>query len=81
MFGYYSSINRINFGDEEYIIVRLFKHYSLEQCNTITSFHCSYGFLHIRGGLTYMDMRPPTDYEINKYDHVIFTSDVACDRW
>ena len=33
--------------------------------------------LHIRGGLTYMDMRPPTDNEINNYDHVIFTSDVA----
>ena len=28
-----------------------------------------------------MDMRPPTDYEINNYDHVIFTSDVAWDPW
>ena len=26
-----------------------------------------------------MDMRPPTDYEINNYDHVIFTSDVTWD--
>ena len=35
--------------------------------------------LHIRDGLTYMDMCPPMDYEINNYDHVIFTSDVAWD--
>ena len=26
-----------------------------------------------------MDMRPPTDYEIDNNDHVIFTSDVAWD--
>ena len=26
-----------------------------------------------------MDMRPPTDYELNNYNHVIFTSDVAWD--
>ena len=35
--------------------------------------------LHIRGGRTYMDMRPPTDYEFNNYDHVAFISDVAWD--
>ena len=27
----------------------------------------------------YMDMRPPTDYEINNYDCVIFASDVKWD--
>ena len=35
--------------------------------------------LHIRGGLMYMDMRPPTDYEFNNYNHVAFTSGAAWD--
>ena len=34
--------------------------------------------LHIRNGLAHMDMRPPTEKEMAKYPHVIFTSD---DTW
>ena len=34
---------------------------------------------YIRNGLAYMDMRPPTQDEYDKFDHVIFTSDVTWD--
>jgi hypothetical protein len=35
--------------------------------------------LNVRNGLTYMDMRPPTDSELNEYPHVVFTSDIKWD--
>ena len=35
--------------------------------------------LHIRNGLAYMDMRPPTQDEYETYDHVVLTSDVTWD--
>ena len=35
--------------------------------------------LHIRNGLAYMDMRPPTQDEYDTFDHVTFTSDVTWD--
>ena len=35
--------------------------------------------LHIRDGLCYMDMRPPTDEELNKYPHVFLTEDMPWD--
>ena len=35
--------------------------------------------LHVRNGLTYMDMRPPDDSEIESYPHVMFTSDSTWD--
>ena len=33
--------------------------------------------LHIRNGLAYMDMCPPTEDEYETYDHVVLTSDVT----
>ena len=36
--------------------------------------------LHIRNGLAYMDMRPPTQDKYETYDHVVLTSDVTWDR-
>ena len=35
--------------------------------------------LAIRGGLAYMDMRPPTEEEVKRLPHVTFTSDVPWD--
>ena len=35
--------------------------------------------LHVRNGLAYMDMRPPTQDEYETYDHVVLTSDVTWD--
>ena len=35
--------------------------------------------LHVRNGLAYMDMRPPTQDEYETYDHVVSTSDVTWD--
>lgn len=35
--------------------------------------------LHVRQGLSYMDMRPPTDTELESLTHVAFTSDVEWD--
>ena len=35
--------------------------------------------MHIRNGLDYMDMRPPTQDEYETYNHVVLTSDVTWD--
>ena len=35
--------------------------------------------LHIRDGLAYMDMRPPTDLELTQLPHVFFTADTPWD--
>ena len=35
--------------------------------------------LHIRDGLAYMDMYPPSDEELDKYPHVFFTADAPWD--
>ena len=35
--------------------------------------------LHIRNGLAYMDMRPPSQDEYEAYNHVVLTSDVTWD--
>ncbi|MGL4933427.1 MAG: hypothetical protein ACRC4P_08975, partial [Aeromonas sp.] len=35
--------------------------------------------LHVRNGLSYMDMRPPNDSELETYPHVMFTSDTPWD--
>jgi hypothetical protein len=37
--------------------------------------------LQVRGGLTYMDMYPPSDDELNKLPHVVFTSDADWDPY